>query len=40
MCAEFLDAVRTGRRLDAADALETHRLCERIVADIIAIPGG
>ena len=40
MCAEFLDAVRTGRPLDAADALETHRICERIVANIIATVGG
>jgi virulence factor len=32
MCAEFLDSVRSGRRLVAADALESHRLCERIVA--------
>lgn len=31
MCAEFLTAVRSGRRLDAADALETHRLGEQIV---------
>jgi virulence factor len=34
MCAEFLDSVRTGRRLVAADALESHRLCEQIVAEI------
>lgn len=27
----FLDAVRTGARLDARDALATHELCERIV---------
>jgi virulence factor len=34
MCARFLDAVRTGEVLSAADALETHRLCERIVAAV------
>ncbi|WP_129837982.1 Gfo/Idh/MocA family oxidoreductase [Streptomyces sp. RFCAC02] len=27
----FLDAVRTGRTLDAQDALRTHELCERVV---------
>ncbi|WP_410535092.1 Gfo/Idh/MocA family protein [Streptomyces sp. KL2] len=27
----FLDAVRTGRHLDAEDALRTHELCERVV---------
>jgi virulence factor len=32
MCDTFLDAVRQGRRLSALDALETHRLCERVVA--------
>ncbi|MEU7693055.1 Gfo/Idh/MocA family oxidoreductase [Microbispora hainanensis] len=31
VCREFLDAVREGRVLDAADALETHELCEQIV---------
>lgn len=31
MCAHFLDAVREGRRLDAADALVTHEVCERVV---------
>jgi virulence factor len=31
MCAEFLDAVRTGRHLDAADALVTHEVCEQVV---------
>lgn len=30
-CEHFLAAVREGRRLSARDALETHRLCERIV---------
>ncbi|MBO3750350.1 Gfo/Idh/MocA family oxidoreductase [Streptosporangiaceae bacterium NEAU-GS5] len=30
-CATFLDAIRSGRPLSAADALETHTLCERIV---------
>ncbi|MFT4251225.1 MAG: Gfo/Idh/MocA family oxidoreductase [Caulobacter sp.] len=28
----FLGAVREGRRLSALDALETHRLCEQVVA--------
>lgn len=32
----FLDAVRTGRILDAEDALRTHELCERIVQEITA----
>ncbi|SDO82312.1 virulence factor [Actinacidiphila guanduensis] len=32
----FLDAVRTGKPLDGADALRTHELCERIVAEITA----
>lgn len=31
----FLDAVRAGRVLSARDALETHRLCERIVLDAV-----
>ncbi len=31
ICLEFLDAVRSGTRLDAADALATHALCEDIV---------
>jgi len=31
MCADFLDAVRTGLATDAADIVETHRLCEAIV---------
>jgi virulence factor len=30
----FLDAVRSGKLLDARDALRTHELCERIVAEI------
>lgn len=30
ICGHFLDAVRAGRRLDAADALRTHELCETI----------
>ncbi|MGR4864002.1 Gfo/Idh/MocA family protein [Caulobacter sp. LARHSG274] len=34
LCAAFLDAVRDGRRLSALDALQTHRLCERILADL------
>ncbi|MFD0276453.1 Gfo/Idh/MocA family protein [Kitasatospora sp. NPDC127111] len=32
----FLDAVRTGKTLDAHDALRTHELCEQIVARIEA----
>lgn len=37
----FLDAVRAGTPLDARDALRTHELCERIVAEITggAAPG-
>ncbi|MDQ0797656.1 Gfo/Idh/MocA family protein [Streptomyces sp. B1I3] len=31
----FLDAVRDGRALSAQDALETHRLCERVVRDAL-----
>ncbi|GAA3706167.1 Gfo/Idh/MocA family oxidoreductase [Nonomuraea antimicrobica] len=31
ICLEFLAAVREGRRVDAADALATHALCEEIV---------
>ncbi|MFF1464477.1 Gfo/Idh/MocA family protein [Streptomyces sp. NPDC058330] len=31
----FLDAVRTGEVLSARDALETHRLCERVVRDAL-----
>ena len=34
ICAYFLDAVRTGRRLCAQDALATHALCEDILRDI------
>ncbi len=34
MCAEFLDAVRAGSALTARDALETHALCEQIVAQV------
>jgi len=34
MCDSFLDAVRDGRRLSALDALETHRLCERVVGEL------
>lgn len=33
-CDHFLAAVREGRRLCARDALETHRLCERIVGEV------
>jgi virulence factor len=32
MSETFLSAVRDGRRLSALDALETHRLCETVVA--------
>ncbi|MYY18383.1 MULTISPECIES: Gfo/Idh/MocA family protein [unclassified Streptomyces] len=31
----FLDAVRSGELLSAQDALETHRLCERVVRDVL-----
>ncbi|MEU5719217.1 Gfo/Idh/MocA family oxidoreductase [Streptomyces sp. NPDC020403] len=31
----FLDAVRDGQVLSARDALETHRLCERVVKDAL-----
>jgi virulence factor len=34
MCDTFLDAVREGRRVSALDALETHRLCERVVREL------
>jgi virulence factor len=34
ICETFLDAVRSGEVLSASDALETHDLCERIVAAI------
>ncbi|MFJ4658936.1 Gfo/Idh/MocA family protein [Nocardia sp. NPDC088792] len=30
----FLDAVRTGKRLDARDALRTHEICEQLVQEI------
>jgi len=33
MCADFLTAVREGRRLDASDALLTHEACERVVQE-------
>lgn len=36
MCDVFLGAVRERRRLSALDALETHRLCERVVRELIA----
>jgi virulence factor len=32
LCEHFLTALRDGRRLSALDALETHRLCEMVVA--------
>lgn len=31
----FLDAVRAGRLLDAHDALRTHELCERVLAEVL-----
>ncbi|MET8679017.1 Gfo/Idh/MocA family oxidoreductase [Streptomyces sp. NPDC004647] len=31
----FLDAVRTGKRLTAHDALRTHELCERVVTEAL-----
>ena len=34
LCETFLSAVRDGRRLSALDALETHRLCETVVASL------
>ncbi len=34
ICSRFLDAVRSGEVLSARDALETHSLCERIVAAV------
>lgn len=34
MCEDFLEAVQSGRRLDASDALETHRLCEHVVSEV------
>ncbi len=35
MCADFLDAVRTGRRLDAGDALVTHEVCVLVGAGAV-----
>ena len=40
MCAHFLDAVRTGRRLDPADALVTHEVCEQVVRQAEAAAPG
>ncbi|CAN5271905.1 Gfo/Idh/MocA family oxidoreductase [soil metagenome] len=37
MCETFIGAVRDGRRLSALDALETHRLCERVVTDLTLV---
>lgn len=34
MIEAFLGAVREDRRLSALDALETHRLCERVVSEL------
>nr|BFE88041.1 hypothetical protein GCM10020093_106420 [Planobispora longispora] len=34
VCLEFLEAVRSGTVIDAADALTTHALCEDIVMAI------
>jgi len=36
LCGHFLGAVRDGRRLSALDALETHRLCERVISTLNA----
>ncbi|HUH07885.1 MAG TPA: Gfo/Idh/MocA family oxidoreductase [Egibacteraceae bacterium] len=36
ICDEFLGAVGQGRLLSAEDALATHRLCERIVTEIMS----
>jgi virulence factor len=36
MCEDFLAAVAQGRRLDAADALLTHEICERVVLQATA----
>jgi virulence factor len=35
MCRRFLDAVRTGERIDAQDALVTHEWCEEVVARLL-----
>lgn len=35
MCRHFLDAVRTGERLDAEDALVTHEWCEEIITRLM-----
>ncbi|WP_426997525.1 Gfo/Idh/MocA family protein [Pseudarthrobacter sp. N5] len=34
MCQYFLDALRTGKRLDAGDALTSHELCEQIIESL------
>jgi virulence factor len=34
ICAYFLESVRNGRVLEAEEALRTHELCERIVAEV------
>ncbi|RAX44410.1 gfo/Idh/MocA family oxidoreductase [Arthrobacter sp. AQ5-06] len=36
MCRHFLDALRTGTRLDAGDALTTHEVCELIIESLAA----
>ncbi|MEV6164521.1 Gfo/Idh/MocA family oxidoreductase [Streptomyces sp. NPDC052052] len=36
----FLDAVRAGKVLSAADALRTHELCERILLDLDCVQPG
>jgi virulence factor len=36
ICEAFLASVREGRVLDAADALRTHELCERVVERAVA----
>ena len=39
LAEHFLTSVRAGEVLDAADALATHRLCERVVRDVEALLG-
>jgi virulence factor len=34
MCDHFIDAVRHGEMLDAADALRTHEMCEQILGEV------
>ena len=39
LAEHFLTSVRAGQVLDAADALATHRLCERVVDEVEAALG-